>query len=196
MEKRRRRYIRRTVYAVKTDYHNSGEDVSFYNHEEDAIYKAAQLCHALYADQRNFEEADKAKHRELWAVRDYKGVLEHWGEVMSEAMDHQDYIQVVEAHSRVRLSLRGAWGYQAGAQDPFKVYLKGVPTLRRSATLGEEAVRLYADRTGITFEGDEETAIADLLADLRHLCNRDGLRFEELVERSQSYYSEEINGVT
>jgi hypothetical protein len=55
-------------------------------------------------------------------------------------------------------------------------------------------LRLYARRTGLTFEADTEAALTDLLADLRHFCDREGLDFEEYMLRALKNYLQEIDG--
>lgn len=39
---------------------------------------------------------------------------------------------------------------------------------------------------------DRGTVVNDLLCDLMHLCDRDGLDFEDLVERARGHYQEEL----
>lgn len=49
------------------------------------------------------------------------------------------------------------------------------------------AVRAFIGET----QTDKDDAVADLLADLMHLCDRDGYYFERELERAQRMYGEE-----
>ena len=194
MAKRKRHFIKRTVFTVYTDYHDASQEMWHYDRSRDAYRDAAQLAHDLHNDQRNFREEDKAHHLELWAAKDYKGVIEHWGEVMSQGTDHLDFIRVTKTTLRVRLSSTGKWKHKAGKQNPEEIYCQGVPTLRRSSVLAEEALRLYAKRTGLSYGGDSEAAASDLLTDLMHLCDREGLTFEDLLSDARNNHTHEIDG--
>ena len=188
-------HLLRIVYTVHTDFHSRGTTCDAFDQEDDAYRHAATIAYANYATQRNFSASHKRRLRHLWQKEDYRGVVEHWGEVMADASDHFDYIYVEATEFRVRVhSGRRRWKHQAGTQNPSKEYLAGVPTLRRSALLGEESLRLYARRTGLTFEADTEAALTDLLADLRHFCDREGLDFEEYMLRALKNYLQEIDG--
>ncbi|AIG78441.1 Hypothetical protein AJAP_28010 [Amycolatopsis japonica] len=51
----------------------------------------------------------------------------------------------------------------------------------------------YANNKGM-HEESAATAVSDLLADVRHLCDRLGLSFDELSQRGEMHYTEEIHG--
>lgn len=53
------------------------------------------------------------------------------------------------------------------------------------------AVRVYAEETGSDQE-DLETNIADLLCDLRHLCDERGFDFGYCDDRGAEHYAEEV----
>jgi hypothetical protein len=76
------------------------------------------------------------------------------------------------------------------------VFSEGIPTLFRSARLGEESLRLYARRTGLDFDLDTEIALSDLLADLRHFCDREGFDYERYAARARNNYCREVDGET
>lgn len=55
------------------------------------------------------------------------------------------------------------------------------------------AVRAFATETGLDASGDEtETAVADLLANLMHLCDKEGIDFDVALMRGRSHYREEL----
>lgn len=65
----------------------------------------------------------------------------------------------------------------------------------RRATFAAEAVKAYAQATGVSNE-DVETAIGDLLSDLRHLLDCLGLgSLEEFAESKRYHYDAERLGV-
>jgi hypothetical protein len=185
------------VYTVHTDFSSRVPTCDAYDQEDDAYRRAATFAYANFETQRNFEASHKRRLRHLWKKEDYRGVVEYWGAVMADAESHFDYIYVEETTFRVRVhSGRRRWKRKAGAQDPSKEYCAGVPTLRRSALLGEESLRLYARRTGLNFDGDTEAALSDLLTDLQHFCDREGLDYERYAARARNNYCREIDGET
>lgn len=62
----------------------------------------------------------------------------------------------------------------------------------RRAMFAVAALKGYVAVTGAVEAPD--TSIADLLGDLRHLCDALGLDFGQLSDRGYSYYSEELAG--
>lgn len=97
------KFLTKEVYVVHTDFHyRATEILGSYDHAEDAYKAAATIAEAHYHDQRNFDDEQKATLARLWEARDYKGVVEHWGEVMSEASDHLDFIHVFETIAYTR----------------------------------------------------------------------------------------------
>lgn len=64
----------------------------------------------------------------------------------------------------------------------------------KRAAWGLEAVETYAARTGLDISPSAdgvETAISDLLADLQHVADREGLDFADMVERARNHYEAE-----
>jgi hypothetical protein len=55
-----------------------------------------------------------------------------------------------------------------------------------------EAVETFMQETGLTEADGIETAIGDLLGDIRHLCDKRSLDFDELVAKGKGYYDEEV----
>lgn len=87
------------------------------------------------------------------------------------------------------------WLRQAGSLGPDEEPPYGSPTLRQKARFAEEAVSVYAVRTGLDLDADgRETAVKDLLTDLMHFCDQEDLDFEDLLSGAQGFYDEEING--
>lgn len=78
--------------------------------------------------------------------------------------------------------IAGDWGDPDACRDD--------NTLR--AKFAGLAVRTYAERTGVVNE-EPETAIGDLLNDLRHLCDALGLDYEHLAARD-IHYAAELEG--
>lgn len=63
------------------------------------------------------------------------------------------------------------------------------------AKWAEAAVQAFADVTGLDTSKDADgfdTAISDLLADIRHLCDREGLDMGEMDRRAHKRYLEEL----
>ncbi len=59
------------------------------------------------------------------------------------------------------------------------------------------AVQTFADVTGLDTASEAdglETTITDLLADLMHLCDANGLQLQELLERANRHYAAERFG--
>lgn len=65
--------------------------------------------------------------------------------------------------------------------------------VHRNACCRVKRALLEADRQA---ERDPETAIADMLTDLRHLCDRLKLDFAALDHRAHGYYTSEIQTKT
>jgi hypothetical protein len=61
----------------------------------------------------------------------------------------------------------------------------------RRADWAEEAVEAFAMASRMEGE-DRETQVHDLLADLRHLCDRWGLKFDKLNDKAEFHYEAEI----
>jgi len=55
------------------------------------------------------------------------------------------------------------------------------------------AVLKFATVTGMIENEDAETTIGDLLADLMHLCDREGVDFHTCVARASDHYEEEVS---
>lgn len=70
----------------------------------------------------------------------------------------------------------------------------GEPTPQDSAHWAFQAVETYAKKTGLSPEEDTETAIQDLLTDLRHLCDLQGWDFDTIDRRAWRHYYEETRG--
>ena len=58
------------------------------------------------------------------------------------------------------------------------------------AETAKQAVDVYAKAT-CSEDEDSETKVSDLLCDLMHLCDLEGLDFKRSVERADSHYSDE-----
>lgn len=59
------------------------------------------------------------------------------------------------------------------------------------ANTAKNAVDLFAAETGIT-EEENDTQIKDLLCNLRHLCDKSELDFDELADSSYRTYLDEV----
>lgn len=59
------------------------------------------------------------------------------------------------------------------------------------ASFGARAAAAYANMCGVN---EAETVIADLLGDLRHLCDAIDIDFETVLGRSEVFHQEEIRG--
>jgi len=59
----------------------------------------------------------------------------------------------------------------------------------RAATVLDRAVSVYGAENE-----DRETVLQDLLSDLMHLCDQDGLDFDALAERAAGHHREEVDG--
>jgi hypothetical protein len=113
-----RRYLKRWVWTVHTDFDNTGDQFSQYDREEDAYFKGACCAIDSIDGQHNFDKKEKKRLRKLWKKKDYKGVVAYWGEIMSESFDHLDFISVEKTRLRVRLEPKAPWEHKAGKQDP------------------------------------------------------------------------------
>lgn len=69
------------------------------------------------------------------------------------------------------------------------------PTNEDRAEWAMEALRTFAKRTGQDESGDlkheQESVLSDLLCDLMHLSDRDGLNFYLALQNGQGNYREE-----
>lgn len=61
------------------------------------------------------------------------------------------------------------------------------------AKWAKAAVQTFADVTGLDTASELETAIADLLADLAHLCDAEGLSLFSLLESATRHYAAECD---
>ena len=64
----------------------------------------------------------------------------------------------------------------------------------RRAEWGYRAVEAYAAATHLNINPDADgltTGIGDLLGSLIHLCEREGINFEEMMAKGRRYYQEE-----
>lgn len=86
------------------------------------------------------------------------------------------------------------WHTIAGNRHPDDTSLDGGPTLRRCAELAEHALALFASETGLNLAADRDAAIMDLLTDIRHYCDKEGLSYDKLNETAQEHYAEEVDG--
>ena len=59
------------------------------------------------------------------------------------------------------------------------------------ASHGNTALSAYVNEIGD--QGDEETNLSDLLADLHHMSDALGLDWAELLNRSAEHYEEEVS---
>lgn len=189
-----RRYLKRWVWTVHTNFENTGGQFSQYDREEDAYFEAARFAIMNVEGQRNFDKDAKKHLRKLWKKKDYKGVVAYWGEIMAESFDHLDFISVEKTRLRVRLEPKARWKHKRGQQDPEVPYLPAVPSLRRCATKAEDAIALYSNRMGHAPFENEEEGLSDLLSDLRHLCDAKGYSFGKLLKTSLNNYTHEIDG--
>jgi len=57
------------------------------------------------------------------------------------------------------------------------------------AAIGLEA---FGNSTGISQEDEFDTVVGDFLADLMHLCDKNGVNFETLLEKGRNHYESEI----
>ena len=55
------------------------------------------------------------------------------------------------------------------------------------------AVHNYAWSIGTVLKGNERDVIVDLLTDLRHWCDRQGLEFAEIRASSEGHYHYEVH---
>lgn len=65
-------------------------------------------------------------------------------------------------------------------------------TNKERAEFANQTLRAYEKIRGFTDE--QELVICDLLTDLAHLANSKGLSFDDLLERAQDHYHEELEG--
>jgi hypothetical protein len=55
-----------------------------------------------------------------------------------------------------------------------------------------EACEAFGESTGLSVKDELETVITDLIANLLHLCDRNGISGDEAIERAQMHYDCEI----
>lgn len=67
------------------------------------------------------------------------------------------------------------------------------PTIRR-ARRARRALVSYRHDSGLTDADGLDTAIADLICDLLHLCNRSGLDCQRVLARARMHYDAETRG--
>lgn len=67
-----------------------------------------------------------------------------------------------------------------------------MPTNDERAAWAADSARVYADWTGLDYDGEVDTAISDLIASLLHLADRNGLCPETLIQRAQMHYEAEV----
>jgi len=64
------------------------------------------------------------------------------------------------------------------------------------ASWAATALSAFAERTNMTEAGEDiETAMCDLLCDLRHLCDAAGLDWHDAEFRAMSTYRDEVRGI-
>ena len=74
-----------------------------------------------------------------------------------------------------------------------KVVTMTEATNENRADWADHAMRAFAHTTGMDHAGeDQETVLQDLLADLMHLCDRDGMDFERAASSARSCCQEEL----
>ncbi len=71
-----------------------------------------------------------------------------------------------------------------------------MPTNDDRADWAEEALRQFAETTGMIKSGDwehnPESVVSDFLVDLRHYCKRKDIDFDKLAAGSASCFKEEV----
>lgn len=74
-------------------------------------------------------------------------------------------------------------GQSAAEADPSEAAMN-----RRRAGWALQALKAFARATGLDLRIDFDTALGDLLANLRHLCDERGLDFPAFDQRAHEYY--------
>lgn len=76
------------------------------------------------------------------------------------------------------------------------VRLEGSPESQnaRRVEWARRAVARLKHETGLTNADGLDTAIVDLICDLLHLCNREGLEFEHVLALAKLHYDAETRG--
>lgn len=59
------------------------------------------------------------------------------------------------------------------------------------AEWAEELINRFINATGT----DRSDALADMLSNIMHWCDREGMPFDKELDRARSYYRDETNGV-
>lgn len=62
---------------------------------------------------------------------------------------------------------------------------------KENTARGSEFAEILVTRYGATREG-QETALTDLLADVRHFCDTTGLNFSHVDRRAHEHYTAEV----
>jgi hypothetical protein len=57
----------------------------------------------------------------------------------------------------------------------------------------EKGLEAFGHTNGVSFEHEPDSAVGDFLADLMHLCDRDGLNFEDLLGNGRRHYDAEVD---
>lgn len=56
-----------------------------------------------------------------------------------------------------------------------------------------KAIEAFGETNGVSYEHEPDSAIADLLADIMHLCDRDKIDFDAALDKGRRYYNAEID---
>lgn len=68
-------------------------------------------------------------------------------------------------------------------------------TTTRKAELAAKTLEAYEQVVGGKYEGElPETRVSDLLADLRHYCDQEGIDWSEVERLADYHYSAEVRG--
>lgn len=59
------------------------------------------------------------------------------------------------------------------------------------AKWAENALVTFGKDTGTSFDHEPDSALGDFLADLMHLCDREGISFEEMLDKGRRHYASE-----
>jgi len=85
------------------------------------------------------------------------------------------------------------WARMAGSQHPYESSKNSDSTLRSMAGRGQKILGRYQKMINGE-EADYESALADVLTDLRHFCDMEGLDFAAALDSSENHYGDEVNG--
>lgn len=64
------------------------------------------------------------------------------------------------------------------------------------AEWARQALETFAATTGLNMDGETPEAIGDLLANIMHFCDRNGLDFDERLANARFHYDEETQDDT